>query len=183
MGKVWDVLFLALIIAFIIPDGRNMLRRAILSTGVIGNVEANANEQLSFESQAFTLQDLNGNQVQMADLEGQVVFLNFWATWCGPCKAEMPSIESVYKDMGEEVVFLCVSYEEPEVISKFMNREGYDLPVYFPVNAIPQQLAAEALPTTLIINSEGQIVHRSKGMANWNTDKARELLRSAQPKS
>ncbi|HAS35593.1 MAG TPA: thiol-disulfide oxidoreductase [Flavobacteriales bacterium] len=183
MAKMWDVLFLVLIIAFLFPDGRNAMRRAILSTGIVGSVDANASEDLTYESEAWILQDLNGAEVQLSELKGQAIFLNFWATWCGPCKAEMPSIEALYKDMGDEVNFLIVSYEDPKVIRKFMNDEVYDFPVYFPKNGIPDQLKAEALPTTLVIDVEGRILHRSSGMSNWDSNSARELLRTALGKS
>jgi thiol-disulfide isomerase/thioredoxin len=183
MAKMWDILFLALIIAFLFPDGRDAMRRAILSTGIVGSVDVNADEDLTYKSGAWILQDLNGAEVQLSELKGQAIFLNFWATWCGPCKAEMPSIEALYKDMGDEVNFLIVSYEDPEVIRQFMNDEVYDLPVFFPKNGIPDQLKAEALPTTLVIDVEGKILHRSSGMSNWDSDSARELLRSALGKS
>ena len=183
MAKMWDLLFLVLIIAFLFPDGRNAMRRAILSTGIVGSVDANASEDLTYESEAWILQDLNGAEVQLSELKGQAIFLNFWATWCGPCKAEMPSIEALYKDMGDEVNFLIVSYEDPKVIRKFMNDEVYDFPVYFPKNGIPDQLKAEALPTTLVIDVEGRILHRSSGMSNWDSNSARELLRTALGKS
>ena len=115
MAKMWDILFLALIIAFLFPDGRDAMRRAILSTGIVGSVDVNADEDLTYKSGAWILQDLNGAEVQLSELKGQAIFLNFWATWCGPCKAEMPSIEALYKDMGDEVNFLivvCVEHSE-----------------------------------------------------------------------
>nr|AOE12560.1 thioredoxin [uncultured bacterium] len=179
IAKMWDVLFLVLIIAFLFPEGRDTMRRAILSTGIVGSVDANSDEALTYESEAWILQDLNGAEVQLTELKGQAIFLNFWATWCGPCKAEMPSIEALYKDMGDEVNFLIVSYEDPEVIRNFMNEEVYDFPVFFPRNGIPDQLSAEALPTTLVIDVEGKIIHRSSGMSNWDSESARDLLRSA----
>ena len=152
------------------------VQRLILMSGLMGSIEANMNESLDEQSKTWMLQDLEGNNYQLSAFKDQPIFLNFWATWCPPCKAEMPAIESLKEKLDNNVHMLLVSYEEPDKVKAFLKKEEWDLPVYFPVTSIPEQLSAEALPTTFIISPEGLIVHRSKGMSDWSSSEVQTFI-------
>src|SRR5690554_4445762 len=170
LGKFWDVLFIAVIILLIVPGGREMVQRGIIKTGILGSTTANTNEPLAPVSKDWLLMDLEGQRYRLSDLNDRPVFLNFWATWCGPCKAEMPSITSLIEKSGDKANFILVTTEDPEHVKSYLQRQNWDLPVYFPMTAIPAQLATQSLPTSLVINSSEEIIHRSEGMRDWGSD-------------
>ena len=121
----------------------------------------------------FTLTDQNGAEHTLSDYKGKVVFLNFWATWCGPCQREMPDIEALYKEYGEnseDVVFLGVSnpksqkypqsadVEKDEVL-KFLDDNGYTFPVVFDeTGEIYEKYGIRSYPTTFLIDKEGNFL-------------------------
>lgn len=114
----------------------------------------------------FTLSDLAGNTVSLADLKGQPVILNFWATWCGPCEAEMPEINKAYlKHKEEGLVVLAINLaEHPDTVKSFVNY--YDLAFTILLDrdkAVGKLYGARALPTTYFVDRSGTIVHTYYG--------------------
>lgn len=112
----------------------------------------------------FTVQDMEGNEVKLSDMRGRPVVVNFWASWCPPCKYEMPEFEQVYQEIGEDVVFLMVDMvdgqrETREKGAKYIEDEGYTFPVYFDID---QQTAITygvmSIPTTYFIDAEGYLI-------------------------
>ncbi len=176
LGKFWDVLFVVVIVLFLIPDGRIFVQRMVLKTGLLGSTTANISEGLNPESRGWQLEDLEGNRFTLEALNNRPVFLNHWATWCPPCRAEMPSIMSLIDQTGGDAVFLLVTSEDRNRVQAFLDKQQWDLPVYFPVTPTPSQLAAESLPTSLVIDKNGMIIHRSEGMRDWSSEEAVELV-------
>lgn len=114
----------------------------------------------------FTLSDLAGNTVSLADFKGQPVILNFWATWCGPCEAEMPEINKAYlKHKEEGLVVLAINLaEHPDTVKSFV--DYYDLAFTILLDrdkAVGKLYGARALPTTYFIDRSGTIVHTYYG--------------------
>ena len=126
----------------------------------------------------FTVFDTNGNKVKLSDFKGKPVVLNFWASWCPPCKGEMPHFNEVYADVKNDVVFMMVDLvdgqRETQANGKnHVEEQGYDFPVYFD-NVDNKQQAAEAygissIPTTLFIDSDGNIVNAYQGAIDKET--------------
>ena len=115
----------------------------------------------------FTLEDLDGNQVRLADLAGQVVLVNFWATWCGPCRLEMPALQARYdalKDQGFTV--LAVNLDEPrEDAALFAQDLGLTFPVLLdPGASINDLYRVRGYPTTFIVDREGLISRQHVGI-------------------
>jgi len=122
----------------------------------------------------FTLPLPDGTKITLSQFKGKVVFLNFWATWCGPCRSEMASIEAVYqklKNRGFEV--LAVNLGEPrDKVSGFMNEYKLNFPSVLDERQITgSQYNIRAIPTTYIIDRRGLIIARLVGSINWNTPK------------
>ena len=120
-----------------------------------------------------------GEIVNMNDLKGKVVFINFWATWCPPCIAEMPSIATLYERLkgNSEVVFLIVEIEgESEKANKFMAGKQLNLPVYYPNSQIPKEWLGGSIPTTLIINKHGEIATKHEGLADYSRQEVSDFI-------
>lgn len=107
----------------------------------------------------FSLKDLNGNVISLTDLRGKNVVLNFWATWCGPCRLEMPSLQARQQQHQEDLVVLAVNFDEPEeVVQAFKAELGLSFPIVLDPGAIVQDVySIRAYPTTYFIDREGVI--------------------------
>jgi thiol-disulfide isomerase/thioredoxin len=108
----------------------------------------------------------------VADLKGKVVFINFWATWCAPCRAEMPSINVLYdryKD-NANMVFLIVEIEGRKAKAEaFMKEQQLTLPISFPNSDIPKEWLSGSIPSTVILDKAGNVATRHEGMADYSS--------------
>ncbi|WP_142785054.1 TlpA family protein disulfide reductase [Changchengzhania lutea] len=127
----------------------------------------------------LTLLDTEGNTKSLKDLKGKVIFMNFWATWCPPCVAEMPSIDKLYEEMGDEVAFVMLSLDQDfEKAKAFSKRKGYSLPIYAPASNLPTMYQSSSIPTTYIIDADGNLALTHNGMADYGAADFKEFLRS-----
>lgn len=124
----------------------------------------------------WKLKGLNAETIDFNSLKNKVVFVNFWATWCPPCVAEMPSIQKLYDAYKDKVEFVFISNEDWSTIETFYKDKNYNLPTYNLLSKVPKQLESSSIPATFIIDKNGTIVVDKKGPANWNSEKIRKLL-------
>lgn len=127
----------------------------------------------------FTLKNLEGSEISLEDFEGKVVFLNFWATWCGPCREEMPSMEKLWQRFKEEAfVILAVDLrEEKEEVNSFMKDYGLTFSVLLDSRGeVANKYGIRAIPTTFLIDSEGRIVGKALGARDWASEDAFDLI-------
>lgn len=176
LGKLSDIFFLLFFVAILTSDGRIFIQKMILNTGLFSGVDTGEAQALNQDEKQWTWTNQNGEYVRLDDLNGKPVFINFWATWCPPCNAEMPGIIELMDEVGEKASFVFLTTESPELVSAFLAKKGWNIPVYYYDYVPSESLNSEALPTTVIINSKGEIIHKSKGMRKWNTEDAKELL-------
>jgi len=123
-------------------------------------------------AQDFTLKDAIGNEVQLSDYRGQVVLLNFWATWCAPCRVEIPwfiDFEKHYKDQGFAVVGVSFDEEGWAAVGPYVKDEGMNYRVVVGDDAMAHDWSVSALPTTLILDREGRIAAYHQGLVNEAT--------------
>jgi thiol-disulfide isomerase/thioredoxin len=129
----------------------------------------------------FQLVDLTGKVVPFSSLKGKVVFMNIWATWCPPCIAEMPNIQSLYEKVGsDKIAFVMLSVDAGgmDKVKKFIAKKGFTFPVYMPASQMPQEFESPSIPTTFVISREGRIVAKQMGMAEYDTKEVREYLQN-----
>ncbi len=128
----------------------------------------------------FKIKDLNGTVIDFNDFKGKTIFLNVWATWCGPCRIEMPSIQKMYDKVDKEkIVFIMLAVDERkdfEKVAKFINEKEYTFPVYVPHEFLPDQLMVRVIPTTFVIDSKGKIASKESGAANYDTEEFKSFL-------
>ena len=144
------------------PDRSSSAQSASGSTGSQSSQEEEEPELTPAPD--FTVYDKDGNEVHLSDFAGKPIVLNFWASWCSPCKSEMPDFHQAYLDYGEEVQFLMVNMtdgdrETVESASAFIEEQGYEFPVYYDTGYdAALTYGAYALPTTYFIDAEGYAV-------------------------
>jgi len=152
---------------------------AIMKTGILDAKPESESTTEAFDFN-FKLKTLNGEVVDFSQFQGKVVFLNLWATWCGPCRVEMPSIQKLYEGVDpEKVQFIMLSLDRDEALIKieeFVDKNKYTFPVFQPKGSLPVQLQVPSIPTTLIIDPDGNIVTKTVGATNFNTDKFKKYL-------
>jgi len=126
--------------------------------------------------QSFKFSDLNGDPIDLETFKGKRVFLNIWATWCGPCIQEMPSIATLQESLKDEpVAFLLASDEEHALINRFAGRGlAKGLPLVRLDN--PEAFGINAIPVTFIFDGEGKLVHSEMGARDWSTADAKDLV-------
>ena len=128
----------------------------------------------------FTVRDINGQTRSINDLKGKVIFLNLWATWCGPCRAEMPGIEKLYADIPkEQIAFVMLSIDRPGLEGKvkdYITKEEFTFPVYTLGGPLPELLEVPSIPATFIIDKKGNVVSKHVGTTNFNTGRFRKYL-------
>jgi len=130
-------------------------------------------------SKGWTLSILDGDEIEFSEFKDKVLFINFWATWCKPCIAEMPGIQKLYDELSDEdIVFLVISNETEAVVKKFFDNNDYTFPVYLTgAHDLPNIFQSRSIPATFIIDKNGYIVFKHKGMAAWDDRSCREFLR------
>ena len=127
----------------------------------------------------WKLKQIDGTVVSLQDMKGSVIFLNLWATWCGPCVAEMPSIQKLHDSMkGQDVRFVLVSDEDVEVIGKFAKKQGFEIPFYSSASEMPATYSRDGVPLTYIIGRSGEIFFHHLGKADWSTEASQSFLRA-----
>ncbi len=116
----------------------------------------------------FTLEDLNGTTLSLSDFEGKVLFINFWATWCPPCRAEIPDFIEVYdeyKEMGMAVLGVSVDNISAQKVGDFAKKNKMNYPVAMATKKLFQDYPSpSAIPTTLVIDGTGKIRYKKVGM-------------------
>ncbi len=123
----------------------------------------------------FTVYDKDGNQVKLSDLRGKPVVLNFWASWCPPCKSEMPEFDNVFKELGNKVNFMMVdavdgNRETVEKGKNYITKEGLSFPVYFDTNQdAVTKYGIGGFPTSIFIDKDGYIITGVEGAINEET--------------
>ncbi len=163
------------------------LQRGILATGIMDpKIEEKADIAAVTPSKGAVL-DLNlvnskGEKVNMEQFRGKVIFLNFWATWCPPCIAEMPGINKLYQDVkNDNVEFIMLSVDQNfEKAKKFKDRKDYGFEIYRAAGPIPQMYSTRSIPTTYVIDADGNLALTHLGMGDFDTKDFKKFLNELQ---
>lgn len=173
-----DVLIGVMLILLLIPATRkNTLAFMIRVTLPIHQPRVDKDKaELKPETYDWQLQDMTGERISFSKFTDKVVFINLWATWCGPCIAEMPDLQKLYNDYGDRVEFLFISNEPIIDINTFLDGQDFTIPAYTPISQYPVDFETNSIPTSYLINKKGEIVIAKKGVAKWNSKRIRGVL-------
>lgn len=167
--------------AGLLPVLVGWLQSAILYTGLIRPAIETPdvrNQQFDYSGQFL---DFNGNTVSLKEYKGKTIFINVWASWCGPCRAEMPHISELYKKVKDDptIGFLMIGVDNDISKSRdFLAGKNWSFPTVHASFGLNNSLKSQSLPTTLVVNAEGKIVFYQEGMSNFNTAEFEQFLLS-----
>lgn len=177
LKKNWsNILFFVLLLLVIIPQTRMPIQVFVQRLISFSPSETSEEKRETLQDYEWSLVHLDSEEVNFSQSDGKVVVVNFWATWCPPCVAEMPSFQKLYDAYGANVDFYFVTSEKPDKVKRFLDKNEYSLPVYLQFFEAPEQMQASVLPTTYVLSKSGEIVVNETGVADWNSKKIRALL-------
>lgn len=133
-----------------------------------------------------TLKTANQKDVFFTDLPGNILVLNFWATWCAPCLVEMPSMASLYTQLSPDgLTMVALSTEDSEVMQKFFEKKSYPFDVWLDSDSVfVERFQVQQIPTTLVIDHQGRLITRQLGARQWDSpemiERFRQLLNEPQ---
>ncbi|TQI70065.1 thiol-disulfide isomerase/thioredoxin [Gramella sp. Hel_I_59] len=171
-----NIIIIVIILVMVIPQTRKPVQifvNKLISFAPSVNDEEDQEKLASYD---WILEDKRGKRIEFSEFENEVIVVNFWATWCPPCIAEMPSFQEVYEDYGEKVRFVFVSGEQHQTTDNYMKRKRFTLPSYKMRTKAPEPMLGKTLPTTYVISKSGKIVIDKVGSADWNSDSFRSTL-------
>ncbi|MEX2513777.1 MAG: TlpA disulfide reductase family protein [Cyclobacteriaceae bacterium] len=151
----------------------------MLSTGLIKPKVLLDNKEREAFDYSGQFVDGFGDRVGLSQLKGKTIFINLWATWCPPCRAEMPHISDLYDTVKQEgdVEFLMIALDDDfNKSKKFVEDKGFSFPIVHAAYGLNPSLQSQSIPTTLVISPEGEIVFYQEGMSNFNNQEFQDFL-------
>ncbi len=173
-----NILFVVLLILVINPSTKGLLMRGLMKVGLF-QPPVPVNEKGVAGNYTGYFRGRDNKMTDIALLKGKVVFVNFWATWCPPCQAEMPSINALYEayQHNTNVVFLVVDADGDLAKSgEFMDKKEYSMPLYVAVGNVSKELFGGSMPTTSIIDKAGRLAMNHVGAADYNSAKMHKFI-------
>jgi thiol-disulfide isomerase/thioredoxin len=181
LRKNWSTALLVsiFIVLLVSPDAKAWLMRQIISTGLMNSKIEEKDTEPAVESsplsstENFSVRNDKGEIINTSDLKGKVVFINFWASWCPPCRAEFPSIQTFYDRFksNKDLVFLTVNLDEQTALGKmYLEKEQFTVPFLVAEGLIPISFFNGSLPTTVVLDKSGKIRMHHAGMADYSKE-------------
>ena len=168
----FGILLILTVIILVNANAKSIFLRGLMAVGLYQpDVEAYARHHESFANiPDLTFRSSDGDTTSLSKLKPRTVFVNYWATWCPPCMAEMPAINKLYKQFKDDptVAFIMVDVDNDLPKAKaFMQKHGYDLPVYSSLTKVPDTLMDGTIPTTMVFGRDGSLVYKHAGIADY----------------
>ncbi|MFZ4260577.1 redoxin family protein [Sphingobacterium sp. HJSM2_6] len=182
---VYYIVLIIVVLLMVIPTSRKWMAEGMQKIGLFKPAIEQAKSAstmpvsplLAVETAMFS--DDTGKTFSTQDLKGKVVFLNFWATWCGPCRDEMPSIQALYNKYKDhdQIEFLLVEIEHnADGAKEFLAKENLKLPIFYPESEIPEAWLSGSIPSTVVLDKQGNRVFDHKGMADYSTKEFEDFI-------
>lgn len=169
------ILTIVFIIILVNKDAKAWLMRQVASTGILNSSISESkeiqNNSTKVSYAGFMLKNEDGKIIDTSALQDKVVFINFWASWCPPCRAEFPSVQKLYDQYknNPDMVFLTVNLDDNVALGKsYLKEKGFTVPFLVPAGPIPAVLYSGSLPTTIVLDKKGEIRLHHKGLADYS---------------
>lgn len=174
--NIINAVFIALfLVVLFVPSAKAFLMQGLMEIGLFKpKTEPIAIGTPTVDLSGIKFEDQSGKVTDLGSLKGKVIFVNFWATWCPPCLAEMSSISKLYEQYknDKDVVFIMVDADSDLAkAQKYMDNKSYKMPVYAVASNIPESLFKGALPTTIVFDKQGRLSYNESGAANYASSK------------
>lgn len=178
LKKHWsNILFGIVVVLFIVPQTRTPIQVFLNKIISFSPSEISEDDRESLKNYNWVLMNEKGDDINFNQSKDKVVIINYWATWCAPCIAEMPSLQELYTEFKDDVDFYFVTNDDPQKVNTFMAKNDYDMPSYRQRSQAPQLLQSSSLPTTYVISKTGDIIMKKIGSANWSSDKVKNTIK------
>ena len=171
-----DILFIVFIGLLLFPQTRMPIQVALNKVRVALFSPSVWDEEAQLQPFAYHVATLDSVPKSIPVGQGKITFISYWATWCPPCIAELPSIQKLHADYGDQVTFLLLSNENPTTVKRFLKKKALELPVFTPQMKAPSALYETSIPTNYVLDQKGKIIMKETGAADWNSKRVRELL-------
>ncbi|WP_370899655.1 TlpA family protein disulfide reductase [Chryseobacterium gossypii] len=171
-----NIIFIVLIviigaIAFI-PGVKDLLKNQFFPVATIENAVT-----INPEDYDIDLQGINAPDTNLKHLKDKTIFLNFWGTWCPPCRKEWPTIQKLYDSRKDKVNFVLIAMnDQEEAVRKFLQENNYNVPVYIAQSPISEKLLPKVFPTTFLLDKNGRILLKEDAYKDWNTDSVHRFI-------
>jgi thiol-disulfide isomerase/thioredoxin len=175
-GNVLYALMMVIILIMLInPTAKSLIIRSLMKVGFFQpSIPAPVSKKPLANPFNISFRDINGKTVNTADLKGKVIFVNFWATWCPPCIAEMPSVNELYTlfKNNPNIIFMIVDVDNDyKKANGFMQKHQYSLPMYTLASQVPDDIMDGTIPTTLVFDKSGNLIFSHSGAADYGNSK------------
>lgn len=171
-SRISNIIFIIALAVILYPPSREWVMRQIAFSPSI-----NESSNKVITNYNWSLSGLNTADINFSELEDKVIFVNFWATWCPPCRAEMPMIQELYDEYKDKIAFVFITDENWPTVETFFKKHNYNLPAYNSSSLPPDLLTTtNSIPATYIISKDGVILIDKIGAADWNSKKVKTLL-------
>jgi len=174
IGNIIYLLSAAIIVIMLVnPTAKSLLIRGLIGIGFFKpEIPVQVSKKPLADPFNIVFRDSSGRILNTSDLKGKVIFVNFWATWCPPCIAEMPNLNDFYKQYKDypNVIFILADVDNNYTkANEFMKKHQYILPVYTLASNVPESIMDGTIPTTLVFNKTGDLVFKHTNAANYNS--------------
>lgn len=184
-SRIINLIFFGLVLFFLVSTpAKSWLLGQLVRTGLFSaKIEQVKDSQNAVSAMPLTFRAPNGSSYSTENMKGKVVFINFWASWCPPCRAEMPSVNSLYDQLKNDPKFEFVFINMDDNIQtalEYLKDHSFIIPIHRAEGFIPTDIYNGTLPTTVILDKNGNIVMKHSGMADYDSKNFMRQLKALQ---